>query len=144
MRHGNGHRKLGVTPSHRRAMFANMATALIQNEQITTTLPKAKDLRPVVEQLITLGKKGGLANRRRAFAMLRDDESVSKLFSTLSERYKKRAGGYTRVLKAGFRYGDAAPMGMIELVDRDTEAKGQKDRARKAEQTPAEADAAKV
>ncbi len=144
MRHGNGHRKLGVTPSHRRAMFANMATALIQNEQITTTLPKAKDLRPVVEQLITLGKKGGLANRRRAFAMLRDDESVSKLFSTLSERYKKRAGGYTRVLKAGFRYGDAAPMGMIELVDRDTEAKGQKDRARKVEQTPAEADAAKV
>src|ERR1700743_1416924 len=119
MRHGNAHRKLGVTASHRQAMFSNMAVALLNNEQIKTTLPKAKELRPVVERLITLGKKGGLANRRRAFAMLRDDESVAKLFSTIAERYKKRAGGYTRVLKAGFRYGDTADMAMIELIDRD-------------------------
>src|SRR5580698_6399269 len=138
MRHGNAHRKLGVTSSHRKAMFSNMAVALIQNEQIKTTLPKAKELRPVVEQLITLGKKGGLANRRRAHAMLQDAESVRKLFSTLSDRYKKRAGGYTRVLKAGFRYGDAAAMAMIELVDRDVEAKGAKDRNRKVEQTEEE------
>jgi len=144
MRHGNAQRKLGVTASHRKAMFANMATALIQNEQIKTTLPKAKELRPIVEQLITLGKKGGLANRRRVFAILRDDESVKKLFDTLATRYKTRAGGYTRVLKAGFRYGDAASMAMIELVDRDVEAKGAKDHARKIEQTEQERDAAKV
>jgi len=144
MRHGNAHRKLGITASHRKAMFANMAVALIQNEQIKTTLPKAKELRPVVEQLITLGKKGGLANRRRAFAQLRCDESVAKLFGPLAERYKKRTGGYTRVLKAGFRYGDAASMGMIELIDRDADAKGAKDRARKIEQTPEEMDKAKV
>ncbi|MDP9127779.1 MAG: 50S ribosomal protein L17 [Pseudomonadota bacterium] len=144
MRHGNAHRKLGVTSSHRKAMFSNMAVALIQNEQITTTLPKAKELRPVVEQLITLGKKGGLANRRRAHAMLRCDETVSKLFSTLSERYKTRSGGYTRVLKAGFRYGDAAAMGMIELIDRDPEAKGAKDHNAKVAQTEQEMDAAKV
>src|ERR1700733_9105904 len=118
MRHAGAGRKLNVTSSHRKAMFSNMATALILNEQIKTTLPKAKELRPVVEQLITLGKKGGLANRRRAFAMLRDNEIVAKLFSTLSERYKKRAGGYTRVLKAGFRHGDAASIAFIELVDR--------------------------
>lgn len=124
MRHGNGHRKLGVTSSHRQAMFANMAAALIKHEQIKTTLPKAKDLRPIVESLITLGKKGGLANRRRAFAMLRDDAMVAKLFSTLANRYEKRQGGYTRVLKAGLRYGDAASMAVIELVDRDPEAKG--------------------
>src|ERR1700744_1540458 len=115
MRHGNAHRKLGVTASHRKAMFSNMATALIQNEQIKTTLPKAKELRPVVEQLITLGKKGGLANRRRAFAMLRDDETVAKLFGPIAERYKSRAGGYTRVLKAGHRHGDAADIAFIEL-----------------------------
>jgi large subunit ribosomal protein L17 len=144
MRHGNAHRKLNVTSSHRKAMFSNMAVALIQNEQIKTTLPKAKELRPVVEQLITLGKKGGLANRRRAHAMLRDDETVKKLFDTLAERYKKRAGGYTRVLKAGFRYGDAAPMGMIELVDRDPEAKGAKEHAAKLAQTKEEEAAAKV
>ena len=144
MRHGNAHRKLGVTSSHRKAMFSNMAVALIQNEQIKTTLPKAKELRPVVEQLITLGKKGGLANRRRAHAMLRDNETVQKLFGPLAERYKKRAGGYTRVLKAGFRYGDAAAMAMIELIDRDVEAKGAKARAQKIEQTPEETDAAKV
>ena len=124
MRHGNAGRKLGVTSSHRKAMFANMAAALIKHEQIKTTLPKAKDLRPVVESLITLGKKGGLANRRRAFAILRDDAMVAKLFGALAERYQKRTGGYTRVLKAGLRYGDAASMAMIELVDRDPEAKG--------------------
>ena len=144
MRHGNGHRKLGVTASHRQAMFANMAVALIENEQIKTTLPKAKELRAVVEGLITLGKKGGLANRRRAHAMLRNDEAVKKLFSTLSERYKTRAGGYTRVLKAGFRYGDAAAMGMIELMDRDVAAKGAKDLAKKAAQNEEEAAKAKV
>jgi large subunit ribosomal protein L17 len=118
-------RKLNRTSSHRRALFANMAAALIKHEQIKTTLPKAKDLRPVVEKLITLGKDGGLANRRRAHAMLRDDVIVAKLFSTLAERYTSRQGGYTRVLKAGFRYGDAAPMAVIELVDRDPAAKGQ-------------------
>ena len=144
MRHGSGYRRLGMTTSHRKAMFSNMATALIEHEQITTTLPKAKELRSVVEQLITIGKKGGLANRRRAFAMLRDDEAVKKLFSTLSDRYQKRAGGYTRVLKAGFRYGDAAAMGMIELVDRDVAAKGAKDLAKKATHTEAEAAKASV
>ena len=130
MRHGKAHRKLNVTPSHRKAMFANMAVALIENEQIKTTLPKAKELRSVVKQYITLGKKGGLANRRRALSALRDEEAVKKVFSTLAERYAQRAGGYTRLLKAGFRYGDAAPMAMIELVDRDVEAKGAKDRQR--------------
>jgi large subunit ribosomal protein L17 len=144
MRHGNAHRKLGVTPSHRKAMFANMAVALIENEQITTTLAKAKDLRPVVESLITLGKKGGLANRRRAMSMLRDETAVRKLFSALAERYKTRAGGYTRVMKAGFRYGDAAAMGMIEFVDRDVEAKGAKAREARLAQTAEEAEAAKV
>ena len=124
MRHGLSGRKLNRTSSHRRAMFANMAAALLKHEQIKTTLPKAKDLRPIVEKLITLGKDGGLANRRRAHAMLRDDVIVSKLFSVLAERYTSRAGGYTRVLKAGFRYGDAAPMAVIELVDRDVAAKG--------------------
>ena len=125
MRHGLNGRKLNRTSSHRRALFANMAAALLKHEQIKTTLPKAKDLRPVVERLITLGKDGGLANRRRAHAMLRDDAVVSKLFGTLAERYSSRSGGYTRVLKAGFRYGDAAPMAVIELVDRDPAAKGQ-------------------
>lgn len=144
MRHGKAHRKLNVTASHRKAMFSNMAVALIANEQIKTTLPKAKELRPVVEKLVTLGKKGGLANRRRALSILRDEECVQKLFSTLATRYEKRAGGYTRVLKAGFRYGDAADMAMVEFVDRDTEAKGAKDRARKVEQTEQEAAAAKV
>jgi large subunit ribosomal protein L17 len=124
MRHGLSGRKLNRTSSHRRALFANMAAALIKHEQIKTTLPKAKDLRPVVEKLITLGKKGGLANRRLAYAQLRDDVVVSKLFGPLAERYKLRAGGYARVLKAGFRYGDAAPMAVIELVDRDPAAKG--------------------
>ena len=124
MRHGVAGRKLGVTSSHRQAMFRNMAVALIKHEQITTTLPKAKELRPAAEKLITLGKKGGLANRRQAHARLRDDAIVNKLFDTLAERYRGRAGGYTRVLKAGVRYGDAADMAVIELVDRDIAAKG--------------------
>jgi len=118
-------RKLNRTASHRKALFANMAHALIKHEQIKTTLPKAKDLRPIVEKLITMGKHGGLANRRRAYAVLRDDVIVSKLFGVIAERYAGRSGGYTRVLKAGFRYGDAAPMAVIEFVDRDVSAKGQ-------------------
>lgn len=125
MRHGMSGRKLNRTASHRKALFANMAAALIKHEQIKTTLPKAKDLRPIVEKLITMGKHGGLANRRRAYAVLRDDVVVSKLFGAIAERYAGRSGGYTRVLKAGFRYGDAAPMAVIEFVDRDVSAKGQ-------------------
>lgn len=146
MRHGMSGRKLNVTSTHRQAIFSNMAAALIKHEQIRTTLPKAKELRPIVERLITLGKKGGLANRRRAFAMLRDDETVAKLFSVLAERYKKRAGGYTRVLKAGIRYGDAASMAVIEFIDRDPEAKGKNSGPSqdKTEQTEAEMDKAKV
>src|ERR1700732_2806850 len=125
MRHGKVHRKLNRTAEHRKAMFANMAAALIKHEQITTTLPKAKELRPVVEKLITLGKRGGLHARRLAYAQLRDDTSVQTLFTTIAERYRTRQGGYTRVLKAGMRYGDAASMAVIELVDRDPSAKGQ-------------------
>jgi large subunit ribosomal protein L17 len=125
MRHGVAGRKLGVTTSHRFAMFRNLAHALIKHEQITTTLPKAKELRPVAEKLITLGKRGGLHARRQAYAQLRDDVIVAKLFDTLADRYKGRAGGYCRVLKAGIRYGDAADMAVIELVDRDPAAKGQ-------------------
>src|SRR5271165_1362550 len=124
MRHGVAGRKLGVTSTHRLAMFRNMAVALIKHEQITTTLPKAKELRPVAEKLITLGKRGGLHAKRLAYAELRDDVIVAKLFGTLADRYKARAGGYTRVLKAGIRYGDAASMAVIELVDRDPSAKG--------------------
>jgi large subunit ribosomal protein L17 len=125
MRHGVSGRKLGVTSTHRLAMFRNMAHALIKHEQITTTLPKAKELRPVAEKLITLGKRGGLHARRQAYAQLRDDVMVAKLFGALADRYKARAGGYTRVLKAGVRHGDAADMAVIELVDRDPSAKGQ-------------------
>ena len=125
MRHGVAGRKLGVTSSHRLAMFRNMAVALIKHEQITTTLPKAKELRPVAERLITLGKRGGLHARRQAYAQLRDDVIVSKLFSTIADRYKTRSGGYTRVLRAGIRHGDAADMAVIELIDRDIAAKGQ-------------------
>lgn len=124
MRHRNSGRKLGVTTTHRHAMFANMAAALIKHEQIETTVPKAKELRAFVDRLITLGKKGGLANRRLAQSRLRDLTQVQKLFDVLSKRYQDRAGGYTRVLKAGFRYGDNAPMAIIELVDRDRSAKG--------------------
>lgn len=125
MRHRLSGRKLNRTSSHRKAMFDNLAAALIKHEQIKTTLPKAKDLRPVVEKLITLGKRGGLHARRQALAALQDRKLAEKLFSTLAERYKNRAGGYTRVLRAGFRFGDSAPMAIIELVDRDTAAKGQ-------------------
>ncbi len=125
MRHRMSGRKLNRKSQHRRAMFSNMAAALIKHEQITTTLPKAKELKPIVDKLITLGKKGSLHDRRRAFAMLRDDSTTVKLFETLGPRYEERSGGYTRVLKAGFRYGDSAPMAVIELVDRDQEAKGQ-------------------
>jgi len=124
MRHGMSGRKLNITSSHRKAMFANMVCALIKHEQIKTTLPKAKDLRPITERIITLAKKGGLSNRRQIFAILRDDAIVTKLFDVIAVRYKDRNGGYTRVLKAGVRYGDAAPVAFIELVDRDVEAKG--------------------
>ena len=125
MRHGLSGRKLNRTSTHRKAMFANMAASLIRHEQIVTTLPKAKELRPIVDKLITLGKKGRLHDRRRAFAFLRDDDMTAKLFETLGPRYQERNGGYTRVLKAGHRYGDSAPMAVIELVDRDEDAKGQ-------------------
>ena len=124
MRHGKVHRKLNKKPAHRKAMFANMAAALIKHEQIVTTLPKAKELRPVVEKLITLAKKGGLAARRQAISEIRDVAQVKKLFEVLAPRYKERNGGYTRVLKAGFRYGDSAPVAVIEFIDRDVEAKG--------------------
>ena len=130
MRHGNAHRKLNRTAEHRRAMFANMAVALIKHEQIVTTLPKAKDLRPIVEKLITLGKRGDLHARRQAIAQMRDIEMVKKLFEVIGPRYKDRNGGYTRVLKAGFRHGDIAPVAVIELVDRDVDAKGKDDLAR--------------
>ncbi len=124
MRHGMAGRKLGVTTPHRQAMFRNMAVALIKHEQITTTLPKAKELRPVAEKLVTLGKKGGLHARRQAHAQLRDDAIVEKLFTVMAERYKSRQGGYCRVLHAGMRHGDAADMAVIEFVDRDVSAKG--------------------
>ncbi|MTI10661.1 MULTISPECIES: 50S ribosomal protein L17 [Curvivirga] len=125
MRHGMKGRKLNRTASHRKALFMNMANALIKHEQIKTTLPKAKELKRVMDKIITIGKKGGLHRRRQAFAQLRDDAMVAKLFDVLAERYADRPGGYTRVLKAGFRHGDAAPMAIIELVDRDEDAKGQ-------------------
>ena len=125
MRHRTSGRKLNRTSQHRQMLFRNMAQALIKHEQIVTTLPKAKELRPVVERLITLGKRGDLHARRMAFARLRDDAITRKLFEVLGPRYQERQGGYTRVLKAGFRYGDAAPMAVIELVDRDEDARGQ-------------------
>jgi large subunit ribosomal protein L17 len=124
MRHHNSGRRFNRTASHRKAMFANMAAALVKHEQIVTTLPKAKDLRGVVEALITLAKRGDLHARRVAASRLRDEATVAKLFDTLGPRYQGRAGGYTRVLKAGFRYGDNAPLAVIELVDRDETAKG--------------------
>lgn len=125
MRHRKAGRKLNRTASHRKAMFMNLSQALLKHEQIVTTLPKAKDLAPIVEKLITLGKKGGLANRRLAIARLQNDDLVGKVFNELADRYKERSGGYTRVLKAGFRKGDNAPMAVIELVDRNEDAKGQ-------------------
>ena len=124
MRHGSSGRKLNRTSSHRKALFTNLASALIKHEQIVTTLPKAKDLRPVVEKLVTLGKRGDLHARRQAASELGDDAMVKKLFDVLGPRYKERSGGYTRVLKAGFRYGDSAAVAVIELVDRDVSAKG--------------------
>ena len=125
MRHGKVHRKFNRTAEHRRAMFGNMVAALIKHEQIVTTLPKAKDLRPIVEKLVTLGKRGDLHARRLAVAEIRDVAMVKKLFDVLGPRYKDRQGGYTRVLKAGFRYGDNAARAVIEFVDRDVDAKGQ-------------------
>ena len=125
MRHAKAGRKLNRTSSHRKAMLGNLAVALIKHEQIVTTLPKAKELRPFVEKLVTLGKKGDLAARRRAYAQLPEEQWAAKLFDTLAERYAERPGGYTRVLKAGFRFGDNAPMAVIEFVDRDEDAKGQ-------------------
>src|SRR5437773_2769495 len=124
MRHRIAHRKLNRTHEHRRAMFANMSAALIKHEQIVTTLPKAKDLRPVVEKLVTLAKKGGLHARRLAMAEVRDETQVKKLFDVLAKRYGERKGGYLRIMKAGFRHGDSAPMAVIEFVDRDTTEKG--------------------
>ena len=136
MRHGKVYRKFNRTAEHRRAMFANMCAALIKHEQITTTLPKAKDLRPVVEKLITLGKRGDLHARRQAIAQIRDIPMVKKLFDVLGPRYQSRNGGYTRVLKAGFRYGDSAPVAVIEFVDRDTAAKGVDSGGTAAEKEP--------
>jgi large subunit ribosomal protein L17 len=143
MRHGKVHRKLNRTAEHRKAMFANMAASLITHEQIVTTLPKAKDLRPLFEKLITLGKKGDLHARRRAIAEVKDQAAVKKLFEVIGPRYKGRNGGYTRIVKAGFRYGDSAPVAVIELVDRDVDAKGKDDLARHEANRPTEtADAA--
>jgi len=141
MRHGLSGRKFNRTSPHRQAMFANMAAALVKHEQIKTTLPKAKDLRRVVDRLITLGKRGDLHARRQALSVLRDRKITAKLFDELAARYKDRPGGYTRVLKAGFRYGDMAPMAVIELVDRNPEAKGQDSgptQEREEEETEAE------
>jgi large subunit ribosomal protein L17 len=130
MRHARGYRRLNRTHEHRKAMFANMAGSLIEHEQIKTTLPKAKELKRIVDKLVTLGKRGDLHARRQAAAQLKQDAHVAKLFEVLGPRYAERQGGYVRVLKAGFRYGDMAPMAIIEFVDRDPEAKGAADRAR--------------
>ena len=138
MRHSGGYRHLNRTSEHRRAMFANLAGSLIEHEQIQTTLPKAKELRPIVEKLITLGKRGDLHARRLAASRLKQDRYVGKLFDVLGPRYKDRTGGCVRVLRAGHRYGDSAPMAVIELVDRDVEAKGAADKARLAEEEPQE------
>ncbi|OLP55377.1 50S ribosomal protein L17 [Rhizobium rhizosphaerae] len=140
MRHGKAGRKLNRTASHRKAMFANMAASLIQHEQIITTLPKAKDLRPIVEKLVTLGKRGDLHARRQAIAQIRDVTVVGKLFDAIATRYATRNGGYLRIMKAGYRQGDNAALAVIEFVDRDVEAKGAADRARLA----AEAEAAEA
>ncbi len=139
MRHRMSGRKLNRTSSHRKAMFANMVVSLLTHEQITTTLPKAKELRGIADKMITLGKRGDLHARRQASSYMRDDAAVAKLFSGLAERYKERPGGYTRVLKAGNRYGDCAPMAVIELVDRDADAKGAADLARVEAEAIAEA-----
>ena len=138
MRHSKGYRRLNRTHEHRKALFANMAGSLIEHEQIKTTLPKAKELRPIVEKLITLAKRGDLHARRLAASQLKEDQYVTKLFDILGPRYTERQGGYTRVLRAGFRYGDMAPMAIIEFVDRDLAAKGAADKARVAEEESAE------
>ncbi|MFN4010798.1 50S ribosomal protein L17 [Pannonibacter sp.] len=138
MRHGKSGRKLGRTSSHRNAMFANMAASLIEHEAIVTTLPKAKEMKPIMDKLVTLGKRGDLHARRQAISQIRDVAMVRKLFETLAPRYKERNGGYTRVVKAGFRYGDSSPMAVIELVDRDQSARGAADRARVAAEQAAE------
>jgi len=138
MRHGKAGRKLNRTASHRKAMFANMAASLIKHEQIVTTLPKAKEMKPIIDKLITLGKRGDLHARRQAISQVRDVAMVRKLFDTRGERYKDRQGGYSRVLKAGFRHGDSAPMAVIELVDRDMDARGSEDRARVEAEAAAE------
>ena len=134
MRHARGYRRLNRTHEHRKAMFANMAGSLIEHEQIKTTLPKAKELRPIVEKMITLAKKGDLHARRQAAARLKQDKHVAKLFEVLGPRFAERNGGYVRILKAGFRYGDMAPMAIIEFVERDADAKGAADKARLAEE----------
>ncbi|ASY62656.1 LSU ribosomal protein L17p [Sinorhizobium sojae CCBAU 05684] len=139
MRHAKAGRKLNRTASHRKAMFANMAASLIEHEQIVTTLPKAKEIRPIVEKLVTLGKRGDLHARRQAISQIRDVAVVSKLFDAIASRYATRNGGYLRIMKAGFRHGDNAPLAVIEFVDRDVDAKGAKDRARVAEAEEAEA-----
>ena len=138
MRHARGYRRLNRTHEHRKALFANMAGSLIEHEQIKTTLPKAKELKRIMDKMITLGKRGDLHARRQAAARLKQDMHVAKLFDVLGPRYKERNGGYTRVLKAGFRYGDMAPMAIIELVDRDADAKGLADRERLAAEEAAE------
>lgn len=139
MYHGHAKRRFGRTHEHRKAMFANMCQALIKHEQIVTTLPKAKDLRPIVEKLVTLGKRGDLHARRQAIAQIKDVALVNKLFAVLAPRYQNRHGGYTRVLKTGFRYGDNAPMGVIEFVDRDINAKGQDSGQPQGSETEAQA-----
>ena len=141
MNHGSGYRKLNRTHEHRKALWANMAGSLIEHEQFKTTLPKAKELKRIADKLITLGKRGDLHARRLAASELKQDAAVAKLFGILGPRYAERQGGYTRVLKAGFRYGDAAPMAIIELVDRDTGAKGAGDKARVAAEEAAAAEA---
>ncbi|MGB2203047.1 MAG: 50S ribosomal protein L17 [Pseudooceanicola atlanticus] len=132
MRHARGYRRLNRTHEHRKSLFANMASSLIVHEQIKTTLPKAKELRPIVEKLVTLAKKGDLHSRRIAHSRIKQDEAVQKLFDILGPRYAERSGGYVRIMKAGFRYGDMAPMAIIEFVDRDPAAKGAADKARVA------------
>ena len=138
MRHGNGYRKLNRTHEHRKAMFANMVCSIIEHEQIKTTVPKAKELKKIIDKIITLGKKGDLHSRRIAGSRVRQDAAVRKLFDILGPRYRERNGGYSRVLKAGYRYGDNAPMAIIELVDRDIAAKGASDKARVAQLEEAE------
>jgi large subunit ribosomal protein L17 len=143
MRHGFTGRRLGRSASHRSAMFANLAVSLIEHEQIVTTLPKAKDLRPIVEKLVTLGKRGDLHARRQVIAQIGNEGVVKRLFDTIAPRYATRNGGYLRIMKAGFRHGDNAPLAVIEFVDRDTAAKGAADRARvEAEDASSEAEAA--